>query len=321
MEKVRRSAALYFVFQGLGVAAWWMMLYVWPETREPFQLETASDTSLLAFLIPDILFIAAGSVAVAAFLRLRNKFETAAIWLVTGAVSYAAIYTVALALKTDSGWLGVAMMLTAMLWSGVFATAVTVAGAMFRQAKESPPHYVLLKTYVQIVVVWFVVLVVFPYLITILEDKLGVARVEFAYQKVMALFIFAIASIPGVWAAHSMSRVGKGTPLPFDHAADLVVVGPYSYVRNPMALSGILQGFAVALFLGSPLVLVYALMGSSIWQLIFRPLEEDDLANRFGEAYTHYRNAIRCWVPHRQPYQIDGTTDSSISIESPFGRM
>ena len=58
--------------------------------------------------------------------------------------------------------------------------------------------------------------------------------------------LFVVFSSIGVWSAVVMSRIGKGTPLPLDHASDLVVVGPYKYVRNPMAVSGIGQGLAVA---------------------------------------------------------------------------
>jgi protein-S-isoprenylcysteine O-methyltransferase Ste14 len=118
-----------------------------------------------------------------------------------------------------------------------------------------------------------------------------------------------------------MSTIGRGTPLPLDHAHELVVVGPYRYVRNPMAVSGVGQGLMVALFLGSPLVAVYALMGSGIWQHIFRPLEEDDLAARFGADYENYRREVKCWIPRLTPYQIDGTADSSNSIGSPSGSM
>jgi len=88
-----------------------------------------------------------------------------------------------------------------------------------------------------------------------------------------------------------------------------------------MAVSGIGQCLAVALFLGSPLTVVYAFMGSFIWQLIFRPLEEDDLEVRFGTVFRKYMENVRCWIPHLKPYQIDGTADSSNSVVSPLGRM
>ncbi len=101
-----------------------------------------------------------------------------------------------------------------------------------------------------------------------------------------------------------MSKIGRGTPLPLDYAPNLVAKGAYSYVRNPMAISGIGQGLAVGLFLGSPLVLLYALMGAFIWQIIFRPLEETDLQNRFGEDYEDYCKNVRCWIPNLKPYKM-----------------
>ena len=299
MEKVRTAAAVYYLLQGIGVVGWWMMLVFWPGTRGYFQLEADSQTSLLAFWLPDLAFAAIGSVATAFLIYLRNRYETAAMWLVTGAVSYAAVYTFTFAAATDRGWVGVVMMFPAMIWSGVFAAAITVGNGMFRRAKAASSGYVVFKTFAQIVLVWGLILFVLPYLITVVEDKIGIPRLEFAFQKPMAAVIFVLLSSIGIYAAIVMSRVGKGTPLPLDHATELVVLGPYAYVRNPMAVSGVGQGLAVALFLGSPLVALYALMGSAIWQLIFRPLEEDDLAARFGPPYEEYRDAVKCWTPRR----------------------
>jgi protein-S-isoprenylcysteine O-methyltransferase Ste14 len=297
MQKVRKAAALYFLAQGLGVIAWWILLIAWPESRLMFVLEPNRETSLLAFWLADLLFIAIGSLTVAALIYWRNRYTVAAMWLITGAVSYSSLYTLAFVLFTDRGWLGVVMMMPAMIWSGVFAMGLTVGGDMFRSAKPTSTNYVLIKTFTQIVVAWSLILVVFPYLITLVEGKLGIPRLEFAYQRPLAVVLFVAISSIGVWAAITMSRIGKGTPLPLDHATALVVRGPYAYVRNPMAVSGIGQGLAVALFLGSPLVGLYALMGSLIWQLIFRPLEEDDLLSRFGDPYGEYCTAIKCWVP------------------------
>jgi len=222
---------------------------------------------------------------------------------------------------TDRGWLGVTLMLQAMLWSGVFAVGMSFSAEMFRPAADSSWNWIVVKTLSQIAVVWTIILGIFPYLITFLEDKLGINRVHFAFQRPVAATVFVLISSVGVWAAFVMSKTGLGTPLPLDHARRLVVKGPYAYVRNPMAVSGIGQGLAVAVFLGSPLVAVYAVIGSLIWQFIFRPLEEEDLLLRFGQEYEDYRREVKCWMPRPTAYQIDGTTDSSNSLASPFGRM
>jgi protein-S-isoprenylcysteine O-methyltransferase Ste14 len=302
MEKVRRAAIGYYLLQGVAVAGWWLMMYLQPSTQGWFRLDPNSPVPLNSFWLGDLLFIAPGSLAAAFLLYVRWKYATAVMWLVTGAISQATFYTAAYSFQSDLGWLGVALMLPAMIWSGVFATGVTFGGEMFRRAKATSTNYILLKTFAQIAVVWTLILVVFPYIVTLLEDKLGITRLQFPFQKPLSVILFLAISTVGVSAAIVMSRIGKGTPLPLDHATDLVVVGPYRYVRNPMALSGIGQGLAVALFLGSPLVAIYALMGSAIWQFIFRPLEEDDLEHRFGQPFTEYKRSVRCWIPRSSPF-------------------
>jgi protein-S-isoprenylcysteine O-methyltransferase Ste14 len=321
MEKVTRNAAVYYMLQGLAVVGWWVLIIGSPDSRARFQLEADSQISLWAYWLPDLLLIGPGSFVGAALVYNRNRFATAALWLVSGAVTYATLHSLAIAMITDRGWLGVALMLAATLWSGVFAMALSVGGGMFREAKQSSVKYILFKTLSQIVIVWSLILIVLPYVITILERKLGIARLEFSGQRPLGAILFVFLSVPGVWAAIVMSRFGKGTPLPLDHARNLVVQGPYSHVRNPMALSGVGQGLAVALFLGSPLVAAYALMGSAIWQLIFRPLEEDDMTVRFGKDFLRYSRNVTCWFPKLRGYQIEGAADSSISTDSPLGRM
>lgn len=303
MEKVRKTAAAYYFIQGMAVVGWWVLLITRPEFRQWFALEGGSLTTLWAFWLPDLLIIAPVSLTTALLIFRQNRFASSSSWLVTGAVTYATLYTLAIAMMTDHGWLGVVLMLPATLWSGVFATALTVQNAMFRQAKSTSSNYVLLKSFTQIVVVWSLILIGFPVVITVLEGKLGIERLLFPGQRIVALIVFGLVSVLGIWSAVVMSLIGRGTPLPLDHAKELVIQGPYSYVRNPMALSGIGQGLAVAVFLGSPLVAVYALMGSAIWQLVFRPLEEDDLDERFGERFKDYCRNVRCWVPNSSAYE------------------
>ena len=295
--KVRHSAAFYFAVQGLGVIVWWCFLFFAPASRRYFLLERDSEASLLAFWLADLSFLGIGSLAASGLCLRDHEYKQIASWFVTGAVSYAAIYCLAFAMMSDYGWLGVTLMLPAMIWSGVFAVGLSFEKTMFRQARETSTNWIIIKTLTQIVVVWSLILVVFPYLITIVENKLGITQFLFPFQKPVAIVLFLAISSLGVWGSVVMSKVGQGTPLPLDHAKNLVILGPYAFVRNPMAVSGVGQGLAVALFLGSPLVVLYALMGSLIWQLIFRPLEEDDLRRRFGAEYEIYCENVKCWLP------------------------
>jgi protein-S-isoprenylcysteine O-methyltransferase Ste14 len=304
--KVRNSAGIYYLIQGIVVFVWWAVLYFRPEARQLFILEANSEASLLAFWLADISFLGFGSIVVAILCFLDHEYKRIGSWFVTGTVSYAAIYSFTFAMMSDHGWLGVTLMLPAMVWSGVFAVGMSFEKAMFRKESTASTSWIIVKTFVQIAVVWTIILGIFPYLITLLEDRLGITRLSFPYQRPFAALIFVLVSSIGVASAIFMCRLGLGTPLPLDHATKLVIGGPYAYVRNPMAVSGILQGLAVALFLGSPLVAVYALMGSAIWQLIFRPLEEDDLYERFGNEYQDYRDAVKCWTPRLKRFSPKG---------------
>jgi len=136
--KIRHTAAVYFALQGIAVVAWWLLLISIPASRKYFQLETDSETSLLAFWLADLSLLGIASL-VAGWLCLHDsRHAPTASWFVTGAISYATVYCLTFAFFTDAGWLGAALMLPAMLWSGCFSIALSsVRDAMFRQAKTS----------------------------------------------------------------------------------------------------------------------------------------------------------------------------------------
>jgi protein-S-isoprenylcysteine O-methyltransferase Ste14 len=305
MKKIRLFATLYFAVQGVAVLAWWILLFSAPSSRKYFQMGE-SETMLLAFWLPDLFLLAVGSFAVSAFVWFENRFTVIAVWFVVGAISYATFYCLAFAMMTDSGWLGVVLMFPAMIWSGNFAIGLSPAfhEKMFRNSVEAKTSWILAKTFAQIVVVWSLTLFVFPALIVWIETKIGIAQFAFPFQKIFSPILFVLISSIGVSGAITMAKIGRGTPLPLDSASKLVVAGIYAFVRNPMAISGIGQGLAVGLFLGSPLVLLYALMGGAIWQMIFRQLEEEDLHEKFGADFEKYRANVCCWIPRLKRFEL-----------------
>jgi len=303
--KIRFFAAVYFALQGLAIAAWWILLFSVPDSRKYF-LMGDNETILLSFWLPDLFLLTLGSFAVSLLCHFESKFLTAALWFVVGAISYATFYCLAFAMMTDSGWLGVVFMFPAMIFSGNFAIGLSSAfqERMFRLSSEGKTGWIMTKTFLQIVIVWSLILFVFPAMIVYVESKLGIVRFIFPFQKVLSVLLFCAMSFIGISSAITMSRIGRGTPLPLDAANKLVVAGIYSVVRNPMAISGITQALAVGFFLGSPLVLIYVLMGGMIWQMIFRPLEEENLSERFGDNYEIYRKNVRCWIPRRTRFYL-----------------
>lgn len=189
-------------------------------------------------------------------------------------------------------------------------TAPAAAGGharprVFRTAVPASPAHNVVKTAAQVVVVWGLGLFVVPWAIAAAEARLGLPGFDFPGQRPVAVALFVLASVFNLATAWAMARHGLGTPLPLDCARRLVVRGPYRWLRNPMAVAGLAQGVAVAIWLGSPPVLAYVAAGGLAWQYLARPLEEADLSARFGAAYEHYRRRVPCWRPRLAPYRPD----------------
>lgn len=174
---------------------------------------------------------------------------------------------------------------------------------VFVPAAERSTSANLAHTLGQMILFWVVFIGVLPWLILRLERELGVPAFSFAGQDLVALALGLGAATGNVWSGVMFAVIGRGTPLPTQTARDLVIVGPYRYLRNPMAFGGLAVGFAVGLHNGSWGTLAYAVAGGAIWHVVARPMEERDLAERFGASYDHYRANVRCWVPRLTRYR------------------
>lgn len=180
--------------------------------------------------------------------------------------------------------------------------AKALAVRAFRVSRPGTTAWLMAKTAVQIVGVWGFALGVLPAAAVHVERTLGLPRVRVRGQVPVGTAMFAAGSAIGLRSAWVMARVGRGTPVPFDAASELVVVGPYRVIRNPMTVSAILQSSAVAVAVGSPASATIPLAGIVLWNRYLRPPEEQFLLERFGEPYERYRGAVRCWVPRWPPY-------------------
>lgn len=169
-----------------------------------------------------------------------------------------------------------------------------------RTAKPASVRFNYAKTLAQTAAMWTVFLGVGPFLAWQIETLLAVSRFEF--PKFLAAILFFGGAALAFSSQYFLVTRGDGTPLPLDSTRRFVVEGPYRYVRNPMALGSLLQGYALGFWLGSPLVLLYVYAGTLAWNYLARPWEERDLERKFGAPFLRYKGAVRCWIPRFSPY-------------------
>lgn len=96
----------------------------------------------------------------------------------------------------------------------------------------------------------------------------------------------------------------RGAPVPVNPPEELIVSGPYAWVRNPM-LTGV---FAMLFGLG---LLLHSVGIAFIWTPAYvlvqvaelKLVEEPEMARRFGAAYAEYRSRVPMFVPRLQRYR------------------
>jgi protein-S-isoprenylcysteine O-methyltransferase Ste14 len=292
----RAWGRVYFAVQGMAGAAWWIAVFVSPPVRRA----TLGQLPPAPVAFADIPLFVIASVLVAAGLS----------WAVWVVVPWTLLVTAGLALyatiTTDAGW-GVLLMTAAAAGStgagmlvlfGRIPTERLLVGPLgFRDASSGSPGRRVATTAVQLVVFWGLFLGLLPLIIATLERRWGLHLPMPTVVVVIGIAVFVLASALGLWSAFAMATRGAGTPLPSAATTRLVTSGPYRFVRNPMAVAGITQGAAVGLMAESWLVVVYAIAGSVVWNWFVRPVEEADLATKFGDDYLAYRARVRCWIP------------------------
>jgi protein-S-isoprenylcysteine O-methyltransferase Ste14/predicted DCC family thiol-disulfide oxidoreductase YuxK len=173
-----------------------------------------------------------------------------------------------------------------------------------REARPGSSTWNVVKTLGDTVLIWSVLLVLAPALIYWVESALGLAKFRFVSPgwRLAGVVLFVAGGSLFLTSGITLAIHGRGTPLPIDCARELVVAGPYRYVRNPMTIACLAQGAAVGLYLGSGAVLAYVVAGLLLWNFVVLPAEEADLERRFGEAYCRYRRRVRRWRPRLEAY-------------------
>jgi protein-S-isoprenylcysteine O-methyltransferase Ste14 len=99
---------------------------------------------------------------------------------------------------------------------------------------------------------------------------------------------------------------GRGTPAPVAPTENLVVSGPYRFVRNPMyvAVLSIIAG--QAMLFGSWAVAAYGLAVGAAMVAFVKSYEEPTLEARYGAEYDAYRRAVPGWLPRLTPWNGEG---------------
>ena len=287
----RQIVSAYFLVQAVATTGWWTLLLAYPPSVKWFQPNDWPIGSLWSFWLADLVLIIAGSIIAAMCVLLQTAWAGWAVWTIAIVTWYPTLVCIAASLQTGQAWIASAWMVS---MAGLSLAMATIHGSPWQSPatiRATPMNrpVALLWTLSQTALFWGTFLWVLPLGIVEIEQHLGWTRFRHPFQAAASAAMLLSASALGLWSGITMALRGEGTPLPTATAPRLVIAGPYHYVRNPMAVAGVMQGIAVGWALGSVSVISYSLAGAVLWHVAVRPVEERDLVERFGESYDEYR--------------------------------
>lgn len=114
IRNLKNGIIFYLLAQGVGGILWWYLLIQMPESRAFFLSDTLSERVLISFWLPDFSIFIVGSLVAAYGFSRTQVWSLPVIYFLTGGISYASLYCVALSLSTHGGWPGTLIMLCCM---------------------------------------------------------------------------------------------------------------------------------------------------------------------------------------------------------------
>ena len=122
----------------------------------------------------------------------------------------------------------------------------------------------------------------------------------------VALTVIAAGLGLMAWTMSLFVRIGEGTHAPWEPTRNLVAVGPYRHLRNPMISGVIAVLLGEALLFGSLPVLGWAVIFAAANALYVPLVEEPGLEQRFGEDFRRYKANVPPWLPRITPWKDTG---------------
>lgn len=116
-------------------------------------------------------------------------------------------------------------------------------------------------------------------------------------SEVVALLLIVLGAALIFWSTFHFLKM-KGTPVPFNPPAKLVVTGPYKFARNPMVSGVFILLFGVGFALKSPsLICLFTplYIWANVWEL--KHIEEPEILIRLGDEFAAYYRDTPMFMP------------------------
>ena len=119
---------------------------------------------------------------------------------------------------------------------------------------------------------------------------------------VPAVFVVIVGIVILFGCIRDFYVAGKGTLAPWDPPTELVIIGLYKHVRNPMYMGVIFIVGGGGLLSGSLVIDVYTALLALAFHYRVVLTEEPRLLSQFGERWEVYSSSVNRWLPKIKPW-------------------
>jgi protein-S-isoprenylcysteine O-methyltransferase Ste14 len=147
---------------------------------------------------------------------------------------------------------------------------------------------------------------VLPWLLSLLTPRFGWTEHGPAAWNLLGLFPVVAGALGLAWVFGVMLaqvpnlppvvELDEGEGLLTTTSRILITHGPFACSRNPMYVAATFMLLGWAIFYGSAVILILAVVGWTLLNYLKVPQEERGLEARFGEAYRAYRRRVPRWI-------------------------
>ncbi|MFC1541612.1 methyltransferase family protein [Candidatus Latescibacterota bacterium] len=107
------------------------------------------------------------------------------------------------------------------------------------------------------------------------------------------LIIFGI--VLNIWA-DNLFKKSKTTVKPHEKPSHLITTGPFKISRHPMYIGMITILLGTSVLLGSLVTVIFPIIFLILMEILFIPMEEQNLGQVFGKLYFDYKKRVRRWI-------------------------
>jgi protein-S-isoprenylcysteine O-methyltransferase Ste14 len=133
------------------------------------------------------------------------------------------------------------------------------------------------------------------------------------FQNLFSTILGSLFILTGIgfitWTNVLFVSFADGTMLRLDAPKKMVVLGPFRYVRNPIATAMVTILWGEAMLFGSLFIFGWSIVYFILINAYILYKEEPELARKFGEAYLRYKQLVPRWIPLDKAVEFDPETE------------